>query len=76
MIDHIYKHHVALDDCPFYCTLCMFRCTTKEALQKHVTNYTKHTALAGNNNDQTPIQSLFQKERTSGRRPNMRRTIE
>ena len=53
MVDHIYKHHVALDDCPFYCTLCMFRCTTKEALQKHVTNYTKHTALAGNNNDQT-----------------------
>ncbi|KAH3712121.1 hypothetical protein DPMN_071800 [Dreissena polymorpha] len=31
----------------------MFRCTTKEALQKHVSNYTKHTALAGNNNDQT-----------------------
>ncbi|KAH3735956.1 hypothetical protein DPMN_042517 [Dreissena polymorpha] len=53
MVDHIYKHHVALDDCPFYCTVCMFRCTTKEALQKHVTNYTKHTALAGNNNDET-----------------------
>ncbi|KAH3874898.1 hypothetical protein DPMN_038155 [Dreissena polymorpha] len=53
MVDHIYKHHVALDDCPFYCTLCMFRCTTKEALQKHVTNYTKHTALAGNNKDPT-----------------------
>ncbi|KAH3806547.1 hypothetical protein DPMN_134870 [Dreissena polymorpha] len=33
MAVHIYKHNVTLDQSPFYCTLCMFRCTTKEALQ-------------------------------------------
>lgn len=48
MVAHIYKHHLALDQAPFYCTLCLFRCTTKDALDRHVVNYAKHATEAAN----------------------------
>lgn len=46
VIDHIQKHHLALDQVPFYCTLCMFRCSTRDALEKHVVGYKRHTLIA------------------------------
>ena len=42
IIAHVYKHHLALDKAPFYCTLCLMRCTTKSALVNHVTKYSRH----------------------------------
>lgn len=40
------KHHLALDQAAFYCNLCMFRCTTREQLDKHVTSYKRHILMA------------------------------
>ena len=37
--NHIYKYHLALDQCPFYCTFCLFRSTEKTPLQQHVYTY-------------------------------------
>ena len=33
--DHIRKTHLAPDQLPFYCTLCLFRCTRRDDLLKH-----------------------------------------
>ncbi|XP_045157822.2 uncharacterized protein LOC123524020 isoform X1 [Mercenaria mercenaria] len=43
---HVYKHHLALDKAPYYCTLCLMRCTTKSALINHVTKYSRHRLAA------------------------------
>ena len=40
--NHIYKYHLALDQCPFYCTLCLFRSSEKTSLQQHVYTYNRH----------------------------------
>ena len=40
--NHIYKYHLALDQCPFYCTLCLFRSSEKASLQQHVHTYNRH----------------------------------
>jgi hypothetical protein len=45
MVDHLQKHHFALDQVPFYCSLCLFRCITKSALVKHVTDYKRHIVM-------------------------------
>ena len=39
---HIYKHHISLEEAPFYCTLCLFRSTKQEDLVKHVKNFLPH----------------------------------
>lgn len=39
MVAHIYKHHVSLDECSFYCSCCLFRTTTKRELVRHVQYY-------------------------------------
>ena len=44
--DHIQKHHLALDQAAFYCNLCMFRCLTRDQLEKHLTNYKRHVMMA------------------------------
>ena len=36
VISHIYKEHVRLDEAPFYCKVCLFRCTDEESLRRHV----------------------------------------
>ncbi|KAH3890647.1 hypothetical protein DPMN_014732 [Dreissena polymorpha] len=46
MTDHVKKHHFPLNQAPFYCSLCLFRCSSREALNKHVTDYEKHAVLA------------------------------
>ncbi|XP_060566670.1 uncharacterized protein LOC132725552 [Ruditapes philippinarum] len=46
VVGHILKHHLSLDQTPFYCSLCMFRCLTADALQKHVTGYKRHLLMA------------------------------
>ena len=42
--DHIRKTHLAPDQLPFYCTLCLFRCTRRDDLLKHVNHYRCHAA--------------------------------
>lgn len=46
IVGHIYKHDLALDQATFYYTLCLFRCTSKAALKRHITLYSKHQAGA------------------------------
>lgn len=38
--------HVALEEVPFYCKLCMFRCQRKDQLVAHVTKYKRHVDMA------------------------------
>ena len=38
----IYKFHLALDQCPYFCTLSLFRLKEKTPLQQHVNIYTRH----------------------------------
>ena len=45
MEDHIYKNHVRPDEVPFYCRLCLFKCTKWEQLLNHMTNYAPHVDL-------------------------------
>ncbi|KAK6185901.1 hypothetical protein SNE40_008037 [Patella caerulea] len=42
VIEHIYRNHVSLDRCPFYCQLCSFRTTKLKELQKHTVHYQPH----------------------------------
>ena len=44
--DHILKTHVTPERWPFYCTLCLFRCTRREQLNHHVTSYQRHMDMA------------------------------
>jgi hypothetical protein len=46
VVEHIYKQHFAISETPFHCKLCQFRCTTKDALDKHVTCYKRHLLAA------------------------------
>ncbi|KAL3891416.1 hypothetical protein ACJMK2_003678 [Sinanodonta woodiana] len=38
VVSHIYKKHTALDQSPFYCSLCTFRCQYQRDLERHVLN--------------------------------------
>ena len=44
--DHILKNHVKLDEVPYYCSLCLFRCHSLQQLNKHVTAYARHREMA------------------------------
>ena len=44
--DHIMKYHLALEEVPFYCRLCWFRCQRQDQLVGHVTKYKRHVELA------------------------------
>jgi hypothetical protein len=52
-VAHILRDHVPEKQVPFFCTLCKFRCETKDDLLKHLTKYTAHVRAAGSsqNND-------------------------
>ncbi len=41
-VAHFYKYHVSLSEAPFYCTLCLFRCTNLKDLDAHVKGYRPH----------------------------------
>lgn len=44
--EHILKNHVSLDEVPYYCRLCLFRCQRREQLFQHVTSYARHREMA------------------------------
>ena len=44
--NHILKNHVKLDEVPYYCSLCLFRCHSLQQLNKHVTAYARHREMA------------------------------
>lgn len=46
VIGHVYKHHLALEQAPFYCTLCLFRCTRKRDLERHIKGFGPHVQRA------------------------------
>lgn len=43
---HIMKTHLSLDQVPFYCSLCLFRCSDKATLLDHVTKFKRHEVMA------------------------------
>ena len=43
---HVYKTHVPFESSPFYCKLCMFRCTAQDDLERHVQNFNPHRERA------------------------------
>lgn len=48
--DHVMKMHLALEEVPFYCKLCLFRCQRKDQLVAHVTKYKRHVDMAAKSN--------------------------
>ena len=44
--DHIMKMHLSLDEVPFYCSLCMFKCRSSTTLDNYLTRYIRHTLVA------------------------------
>ena len=44
--DHILRTHVVPERWPYYCTMCLFRCTRREQLTHHVDNYQRHIDMA------------------------------
>ncbi|KAH3787839.1 hypothetical protein DPMN_165968 [Dreissena polymorpha] len=46
MVYHVQKHHYALSEAPFYCSMCLYRCSTREALVKLVTDYRRHALMS------------------------------
>ena len=50
MEDHILRLHMTLEQAPFYCKLCFFRCFKWEQLVDHITSYRRHIAMAHKGN--------------------------
>ena len=46
VIDHIYKLHLPLESSPYYCTLCLFRCSKMKDLKRHLKGYRLHQVRA------------------------------
>ncbi|KAL3864534.1 hypothetical protein ACJMK2_006208 [Sinanodonta woodiana] len=50
VVNHIYKKHIekhiALDQAPFYCSLCTFKCQYQHDLERHVRYYSAHREKA------------------------------
>lgn len=42
-IAHVLKHHVPMDEVPFSCFLCNFRCQDKQILLKHIKPFRPHS---------------------------------
>jgi len=42
LVHHVLKCHVPLDEVPFSCTLCPFRCMDKASQVSHINNYRPH----------------------------------
>lgn len=42
LVAHLLKTHVSLDQVPFSCSLCNFRCTDRAQLLRHITRYQRH----------------------------------
>ena len=43
--NHILKHHLSLDDVPYYCKLCLFRCFKEGELRDHVRTFGRHALM-------------------------------
>ncbi|KAH3742449.1 hypothetical protein DPMN_049192 [Dreissena polymorpha] len=42
---HFLKEHMSLDQAPYYCRLCLFRCFKREELEKHVHSFRRHALV-------------------------------
>ena len=51
---HIFKYHLALDQVPFYCSLCHYMTKTEKDLQKHVKGYKPHREALEARPEKTP----------------------
>lgn len=49
LVAHILRDHVPEKQVPFFCTLCKFRCETRDDLLKHLTKYAGHVRAVGSN---------------------------
>ncbi|KAH3837372.1 hypothetical protein DPMN_110759 [Dreissena polymorpha] len=44
-MDHFLRQHLLLDQAPFHCKMCLFRCYQFEDLLRHVNNFPRHRML-------------------------------
>lgn len=58
---HVYKTHVPLESSPFYCKLCMFRCTAQDDLERHVQNFNPHRERAAQQGDDFNVEGCLMK---------------
>ncbi|XP_052271790.1 uncharacterized protein LOC127872504 [Dreissena polymorpha] len=49
LVAHILRDHEPEKQVPFFCTLCKFRCETRDDLLKHLTKYAGHVRAVGSN---------------------------
>jgi hypothetical protein len=42
---HVYKYHLALDEVPFYCSLCHYMTDCERDIVRHVKGYKRHQAM-------------------------------
>lgn len=42
VVSHVYKDHIALVNCPYYCTVCLFRSVDAMSMRRHTTTYPPH----------------------------------
>lgn len=56
---HVYKTHVPLESSPFYCKLCMFRCTAQEDLERHVQNFNPHRERAAQQGEEFNVEDCL-----------------
>ena len=54
MVHHYYLMHVPLDQVPYYCSFCTFRCTQRKELDRHVKGYRPHVLKVGRQGDPGP----------------------
>ena len=56
---HVYKTHVPLESSPFYCKLCMFRCTAQDDLERHVQNFNPHRERAAQQGEEFNVEDCL-----------------
>lgn len=57
--DHLMKHHLSLDQVPYYCTLCLFKCKDENTLKEDVRKFPRHALIAAEKGISTTMQEGY-----------------
>lgn len=61
MVAHILKYHVPMDEAPYSCSLCNFRCTEPGELMGHVQKYRRHVEESRRRGDDVDLNKVLRK---------------
>ena len=59
IVDHLMKHHLSLDQVPYYCMLCLFKCKDENTLKEHVRKFSRHALIAAEKGIYTTMQEGY-----------------